>query len=166
MSVTPDIIAAAQASQAKWGIPAAISLAQYGIESAWGTREPPGSNNGFGIKAVAGQPSVTVPTHEFVGGRYVTIDAAFAAYPSVAGAFDAHAELLATSHYYAAARAAVAGGITETSTDAFANALTGVYATAPHYGVSLIALMKADNLYQYNLAPTLAATPPAPPITR
>ncbi len=153
MSVTPDIIAAAQASQAKWGIPAAISLAQYGIESAWGTREPPGSNNGFGIKAVAGQPSITVPTREFEGGRYVTIDAAFAAYPSVAGAFNAHAELLATSHYYEAARAAIAGGITEASTDAFANALTGVYATAPNYGASLIALMRSDGLYAYNGAP-------------
>lgn len=153
MSVTPEIIAAAQASQAKWGIPAAISLAQYGIESAWGTREPPGSFNGFGIKSVPGQPSVTVPTHEFVGGRYITIDAAFAAYPSVAGSFNAHAELLATSHYYEAARAAIAGGITEASTDAFANALTGVYATAPNYGGSLIALMRSDNLYAYNDTP-------------
>jgi len=166
MSVTPDIIAAAQASQAKWGIPAAISLAQYGIESAWGTREPPGSNNGFGIKAVAGQPSITVPTREFEGGRYVTIDAAFAVYPSVAGAFDAHAELLATSHYYAAARAAISGGITDASTDAFANALTGVYATAPNYGASLIALMKVDNLYQYDAPIAQAAPVEVPPITR
>jgi hypothetical protein len=167
---TPEIIAAAQAAQAKWGIPAAISLAQYGIESGWGAHEPPGSFNGFGIKSVPGQPSVTVPTHEFVGGRYIVINAAFAAYPSVAGAFNAHAELLATSHYYEAARAAIAGGITEASTDAFANALTGVYATAPNYGGSLIALMRSDNLYAYNGA-SLAAQPtsmqsslsPAPP---
>jgi len=34
--------------------------------------------------------------------------------------------------------------------DAFANALTGIYATDPHYGRSLIALMKALNLYQYD----------------
>src|ERR1019366_10583962 len=47
-----------------------------------------------------------------------------------------------------------AGGITEASTDAFANALTGVYATAPNYGVSLIALMRSDNLYVYNDTPS------------
>jgi hypothetical protein len=172
VDIPGDIIQAAQAAQAKWGVPAAVSLAQFGIESGWGTHEPPGSNNPFGIKAVAGQPSVTVKTKEYEGGRYVTIDAAFAAYPSVAGAFDAHGELLGTSHYYIAARAAVANGITNASTDAFANALTGVYATAPNYGASLIALMQSDNLYQYNLPspqtavqPIVVAQPaiPAPP---
>jgi flagellum-specific peptidoglycan hydrolase FlgJ len=34
--------------------------------------------------------------------------------------------------------------------DGFANALTGIYATDPHYGRSLTALMKALDLYQYN----------------
>jgi hypothetical protein len=182
VTVTPEIIADAQASQRKWKVvPAAVSIAQYGIESGWGAHEPPGSNNPFGIKAVPGQPSVTVPTREFVGGRYITINAAFAAYPSVADAFDAHAELLATSHYYIAARAAVANGITEASTNAFAEALTGIYANAPGYGDSLIALMKAQNLYQYDTlngiasgmtgTGTLAAQPvsaqvpsPAPPL--
>lgn len=160
IDIPADIIAAAQESQAKWNVPAAISLAQFGIESSWGTREPPGSNNPFGIKAVAGQPSVTVATHEYVGGRYIATDAAFACFPSVAAAFDAHGQLLATSHYYTAARAAVAGGITNASTDAFANALTGVYATAPTYGADLITLMGDDNLYQFNLAPKLAPVQP------
>jgi flagellum-specific peptidoglycan hydrolase FlgJ len=34
--------------------------------------------------------------------------------------------------------------------DAFANALIGVYATDPHYGRSLTALMKALDLYRYD----------------
>jgi hypothetical protein len=45
--------------------------------------------------------------------------------------------------------------------DAFANDLTGVYATDPDYGANLIALMKLYNLYQYDTAP--AATPAATP---
>jgi hypothetical protein len=40
--------------------------------------------------------------------------------------------------------------------DAFANDLTGVYATDPIYGANLIALMKLYNLYQYDTASTAA----------
>ena len=48
----PDaVIRAAQASQTRWGIPASVTLAQWALESAWGSRMPPGSNNPFGIKA-------------------------------------------------------------------------------------------------------------------
>ena len=44
--------------------------------------------------------------------------------------------------------------------DAFANDLTGVYATDPDYGANLIALMKLYNLYQFDSAgaPAQAAT--------
>ena len=35
--------------------------------------------------------------------------------------------------------------------DAFANALTGAYATDPHYGATLIALMRTYDLYRYGL---------------
>jgi hypothetical protein len=45
--------------------------------------------------------------------------------------------------------------------DAFANDLTGVYATDPGYGANLIALMKLYNLYQYDTAPTASAAAPA-----
>ena len=34
--------------------------------------------------------------------------------------------------------------------NAFANALTGVYATAPNYGQTLISLMNRYNLYQFD----------------
>ena len=108
---------------------------------------PPGSNNPFGIKAVAGQPSVMVPTREFVGGRYITINAAFAAYPSVAEAFDAHAELLATSHFYAAAMAKLP------DVTAFVEAMGPVYATAPNYASVILNLISEDHLSQYDATP-------------
>jgi hypothetical protein len=50
--------------------------------------------------------------------------------------------------------------------DAFANALTGVYATDPGYGSHLIALMRLYHLYQYDAAapaPAPAAAPLAAP---
>jgi len=45
--------------------------------------------------------------------------------------------------------------------DAFATDLTGVYATDPHYGSSLIALMRLYNLYQFS-ASAQAPAPQAP----
>src|SRR5262249_11445437 len=53
--------------------------------------------------------------------------------------------------------------------DAFANDLTGVYATDPEYGANLIALMKLYNLYQFEGAGASAPAPvtaaPAAPAT-
>ena len=146
----PDIVAAAQASERKWGIYASVSLAQWALESAYGRAEPPGSNNPFGIKAVSGQPFVACLTHETINGQYIEVTQNFAKYASVADAFDAHAQLLATSPYYWKARAA------KTPQD-FAVALTGVYATGTPgrpYGDVLISIMDQSNLYAYDIAPT------------
>ena len=46
--------------------------------------------------------------------------------------------------------------------DAFAAALTGVYATDPNYGSNLIALMRLYNLYRYDSATPTAAQAVAP----
>lgn len=140
----PSIVAAAQAAQARWGIPASISLAQFGLESGWGAHMPHGSNNPFGIKALLGQRLVTVPTREFVHGRYVTIQAPFRVFTNLAEAFDAHAKLLAEKGAYAHARSLLP------DVEAFSNALTGVYATDPHYGESLITIIHGGGLTRYD----------------
>lgn len=145
--LSPDVIAAARAAAWKWKIPASIQLAQYALESGWGTHMPANSNNPFGIKALPGQPSVSVQTHEFVSGRFVTINAPFRAFASIAAAFDLHAELLATSPHYSIARSRLP------DVAAFCQALTGVYATDPHYGDELVSLIAADGLGQYDKAP-------------
>lgn len=144
MTPAPEIVEAAQAAQRKWKIPASLQIAQYGLESGWGKHMPPGSNNPFGIKAVSGQPAVTVMTHEFTGGRYITIQAPFRMFASIADAFDAHAALLATSDRYAKARVTLPDPV------AFAHALTGIYATDPHYGSELTAIIVGDGLEQYD----------------
>lgn len=126
---------AAVASEKKYGVPAAVTFAQWRLESANGTRVPYGSNNPFGIKALPGQPSVTAPTTEYANGQRVSTTANFAKFASVADAFDAHARLLANSPRYAAARNY------KNNPAAYANALTGVYATDPDYGNKLNALI-------------------------
>ena len=126
--------AAARASEAKYGIPAEVTMAQYQLESANGTRMPAGSNNPFGIKARAGQAYVEAETNEFIHGRMVRVKQKFAKFDSLADAFDAHSKLLANSKHYAKARA------TSNASD-FADALTGVYATDPNYGTKLKNIM-------------------------
>ena len=140
-----DIIAAARRAQAKHGVPASISIAQWALESGWGKHMPMGSNNPFGIKARRGDPSVTVPTREVIGGRSVIIDAPFRKFASIADAFDAHGVLLETAGAYAAARKHLHDA------DAYADALTGHYATDPKYGQLLRSIMRGSNLYRYDV---------------
>src|SRR6185437_9651834 len=150
----------AMAAQQRFGVPAAVTIAQAIEESAWG-RSGLAANyhNLFGIKGSGPAGSVSLPTSEFQGGKWVTIDAPFRVYHNDAESIADHAELLATSGYYMRAMA------DRSVPDAFANDLTGVYATDPDYGANLIALMKLYNLYQFGSSgtPANAATPPTAP---
>jgi hypothetical protein len=139
-----DVIVAAQNSQRKWRVPASVTLAQWALESGWGQHMPPGSFNPFGMKAAEGQPFVAVSTREVVNGQSVTVVARFRKFASFDEAFDQHGQLLATRPPYAHAMTLVG------NPNAFADALTGVYATDPEYGTLLKSLMQSHNLYQYN----------------
>jgi hypothetical protein len=139
-----EVIAAAQASQETWKIPAAVTLAQWALESNWGKAMPSGSSNPFGIKATGSDPFVEASTREVVNGQDVTIVAKFRKFASIDDAFDQHGRLLATARPYAQARTQIG------NPDAFADALTGVYATDPNYGTALKGIMKTYNLYQYD----------------
>ena len=148
-AVAPGAIAAEQ----RYGVPASVTIAQAIDESGWGrSLLAAKDNNLFGIKGSGSAGSVTYQTSEYEGGRWITIDASFRAYHNIAESIEDHAALLATSGYYTRAMAERA------SADAFANALTGVYATDPHYGATLIAFMRTYDLYRYD---TPAAAPAA-----
>jgi flagellum-specific peptidoglycan hydrolase FlgJ len=114
-------------------------MAQFALESGNGAHMPAGSNNPFGIKAKAGQPYVEAQTNEFINGKMERVTQRFAKFDSLSDAFDQHAKLLATASPYAAARTH------ENDPKAFANALTGVYATDPQYGAKLNAIMARNN---------------------
>lgn len=139
----PVFVNAARDSMAKWKIPASVTLAQWALESAWGKRDL-GAFNYFGMKALPGQPSVTIPTHEVIKGQRILIQAAFRKFASVEEAFDAHGKLLATAGVYAHARTFLPDPFK------FGDALTGTYATDPHYGASLASIIRGSNLTQYD----------------
>ena len=61
---------------------------------------PPGSNNPFGIKAVANQTFVESPTREVDHNETVTNTARFRVFSSLDEAFNEHGRVLATSPFY------------------------------------------------------------------
>lgn len=143
-NLSNDVIAAAIASHRKYRIPASVSLAQYAVESAWGTKMS-GKNNPFGIKDTDGKNATVLSTREETKtGQSYTIKAGFENFASIADAFEVHGKLLGTAGVYAKARTKLP------DPDAFADALTGVYATANNYGTVLKSVMRSQNLYQYD----------------
>jgi hypothetical protein len=137
-------------------VPAAVTIAQAIVESAWGQSGLAAKyHNLFGIKGTGPAGSVLLPAQEDASGKRITIDAPFRIYHHDAESVSDHVALLATGDRYTQVMA------DRTSPDAFANGLTGVYATDSGYGANLIALMKLYNLYQYDVP----ASPvhPAPP---
>jgi len=148
--ISPDVIAAAQASHQRYwprGPFCSITLAQYGLESAWG-RDCSGVNNTFGIKATqaqiaAGECRLVWTKEQDPTGHVYTIRQYFANYPSLEACFDAHASLLTSSHYAACENAQ--------TPEAYAMALHACgYATDIHYATKLIDIINESNLKQYD----------------
>ena len=151
--VAPGAIAAQQ----RYGIPAAVTIAQAIDESGWGQSElATADHNLFGIKGTGPAGSDMRPTQEYENGTWVTRTAPFRVYHNIAESIADHSQLLATGQAYQHAMGA------RHVPDAFAAALTGVYATDPNYGSDLIALMRLYNLYRYDSATPAAAQPVAP----
>ncbi len=142
--VPPEVIEAAVASKKRWGVPACVTLAQWAVESAWGAAMPPDSNNPFGIKALAAQDAVESNTREVIEGVSKYIVARFRRFANLSEAFNLHGKLLATGNPYRPAMALAA------DPDAFADALTGVYATDPKYGYTLKWVMNNYGFKQYD----------------
>src|SRR3954453_1114343 len=142
----------AQQGQREFGVPASVTIAQGALESAWGTSHIGRANNYFGIKALSSGPgpiavgSVVVPTKEFIGGRMVTVNGRFRAYRSAADSFRDHGLFLSSNSRYAPAFKVA------DDADAFARALQAAgYATDPQYANKLIATMRANNLYRFDV---------------
>jgi flagellum-specific peptidoglycan hydrolase FlgJ len=149
----------ALAAQKRYGIPAAVTIAQAIDESGWGqSLLATQDNNLFGIKGTGPAGSVLRATEEYVNGQPVTISAPFRVYSSLAQSIADHSLLLATGSSYKQAMA------DRGSADTFANDLTGVYATDPNYGASLITLMQQYSLYRYDAgSPAAGASTAASP---
>ena len=84
------------------GIFPEVAMAQAALESAWGeSKLTKIANNFHGIKAVSGQPSVTMQTHEQTASGMVTVNAKFAKYLSPYAGFKAHVRFLQDNPRYA-----------------------------------------------------------------
>lgn len=141
-----DLAPAAAAAADKLGVAPRAILAQAALESGWGKhviRMPDGSSshNYFGIKAGknwSGQ-TVKVPTTEYVGGRAVTVNASFRAYPDAKSAFRDYVEFIGNNPRYQKAleHGANAGQ--------YARQLEAAgYATDPNYANKIMAILSGD----------------------
>jgi flagellum-specific peptidoglycan hydrolase FlgJ len=140
-----EVASGAMAAQHRYGVPAAVTIAQAIDESGWGQSQLAAQDhNLFGIKGTGPAGSVPMPTQEYVNGQPVSTSASFRVYHNAAESIDDHGRLLARSGYYQQAMAE------RQHPDKFAAALTGVYATDPNYGASLISLMRRYDLYRYS----------------
>ena len=140
-----EVAPGALEAQDRYGVPAAVTIAQAIDESGWGQSQLAAQDhNLFGIKGTGPAGSVPMPTQEYVNGQPVSTSASFRVYHNAAESIDDHGRLLARSGYYGQAMAE------REHPDKFAAALTGVYATDPNYGANLISLMRRYDLYRYS----------------
>jgi flagellum-specific peptidoglycan hydrolase FlgJ len=154
-----EIAPGAIAAQRKYGVPASVTIAQAIDESGWGKSTlATKDHNLFGIKGAGPAGSDPLPTQEYQNGQLVTSTNSFRVYNTTAESIDDHGKLLSTSGYYGTSMA------DRRNPNAFARALTGIYATDPSYGTKLIGLMRQYDLYRYDgasPAPKAAPTSPA-----
>ncbi len=131
--------AAAKATEAATGIPAAFMLSQSALETGWGKKEIMGAdgtpaNNLFGIKVGASWKGAVaeVMTTEYINGKAQRVLQKFRAYASHAESFADYAKLIKGSPRYA--------GVVAAGADAkgFAQGLQRAgYATDPAYADKL-----------------------------
>ena len=139
----------AKEAKDRFGVPAAVAMAQASQETGWGRFAP--GNNYFGVKCHNQAPGPVpfecqeLATGEWENGEQVEIRDRFRSYASMRDSVLDYANFLRTNSRYDKAFA-VAG-----DPDAFAKGLQAAgYATDPAYADSLIAIMKQRDLYQYD----------------
>jgi uncharacterized protein YraI len=145
----------AQASQDRYDVPAAVTIAQAILESGWGASTLTRVDHSlFGMKCFGTPGPVALGcrdygTHECdTSGHCYATSASFRVYQSETQSFQDHGLMLATLPRYQPAF------VYENQPDKFAQGLQSAgYATSTRYAKNLIALMTKYNLYQYDLKP-------------
>lgn len=127
----------------KYGILPSVTVAQAILESGWGNSTlSTQAHNLFGIKGSYNGHYVTMPTGEYYGGRYVTINDNFRAYPNNAASVEDHGRFLTVNSRYSNLHG-------DTNYISVTNKLRADgYATAPNYATSLQNLIRTYNLTQ------------------
>lgn len=132
-------------------VPRAVTLAQYALESKWGTSNL-GASNYFGHTFAAVERFMPVPMwvwrpERIMRGDTIVVGPAvrFAKYRNITECFDTHGKYLSQSALYRSAFKAQ-------SPEGFARAMGKRYATDPDYSLKLIAIMRRYNLGQDHAA--------------
>jgi flagellum-specific peptidoglycan hydrolase FlgJ len=135
-------MAAAKTASAESGFPAGITVAQAALESAWGqSKLSSEANNYFGIKAYGNRDRVAMPTREIENGAAKAITAEFAKFQSMTECFTARDKLIATSSFYAEARAC------SRNAEEFARAIAKHWATDSAYAEKILSIHRRFKLY-------------------
>lgn len=148
VDISPFIEPATRVSS-QTGIPVSIILGQIMLESggsfAGGLSGLAASaKNLFGVKGTGTAGSVYLPTKEFVGGKFVTENAAFRKYNTYEESIMDHARLLTTPRYAQHLTGA-------TTVNEFAAGIkAGGYATDPNYVNKLLSVIDSNNLDRYD----------------
>lgn len=132
---------------------ASVMIAQAILESGWGTSQLSTSPNYnlFGIKGSYQGQSVTIPTAEYINGKWTTLNEPFKKYPSYYESFQDNANVLRNTVF--AGGTSYYAGAFKSNTNSYKDAtayLTGRYATDPSYGQKLNNLIASYNLTQYD----------------
>ncbi|KRN88488.1 LysM peptidoglycan-binding domain-containing protein [Ligilactobacillus ceti] len=153
--------AEAKAIADRYGIYASLMIAQAGLESAWGQSYlATSAHNLFGVKWRGTGQYIILPTQEYYGGKYHTVNAKFQRYNSYSEALTAYANLI-THNFYNSTRANA--GSVQTAAYNLRHGKYGCYATAPNYAPSLLNVIKNYNLTRFDLGGS--AVTPAQPTT-
>jgi flagellum-specific peptidoglycan hydrolase FlgJ len=140
-----DIARIAVSIEQKTGVPARATIAQWAIESAWGTN-PIGISNYFGIKkAERHRHSVSVPTREVIDGREERVTAEFADYDSLEESAIDYAWLISHGEPY---REAWKHYLNFGEIRPFLRIVASQYATDPRYADLVIAVSEQSNVWQ------------------
>jgi flagellar protein FlgJ len=153
--------AAAQAAEAKTGIPATFMVAQAAHETGWGRKEirhadGSPSYNLFGIKAGAGWtgPTTDVTTTEYINGKAQKVTARFRAYSGYDASFADYARLMKDSPRYAKlTQSTAANSASAADGSRFARGLQRAgYATDPAYAEKLTKMINTTLRLQRSTA--------------
>lgn len=135
-----------------YGLYPSVMMAQAILESDWGrsTLAQAPNNNYFGIKGDYNGNKVNMPTKEWDGSKYITIDSYFRVYPDMAASFADNGNKLRNGlswspRYYS--------GTWRENTSSYRDAtawLQGRYATDKNYASKLNNLITTYNLDQYD----------------
>lgn len=135
-----------------YGLYPSVMMAQAILESDWGrsTLAQAPNNNYFGIKGDYNGNKVNMPTKEWDGSKYITIDSYFRVYPDMAASFADNGNKLRNGlswspSYYS--------GTWRENTSSYRDAtayLQGRYATDKDYASKLNNLITTYNLDQYD----------------